>query len=255
MKALIFILLAAPVAAFGQEHRWQITPAVGLADGGRIRVDDSQLTDGFESVDIVRGDSLGLRLGRRLSRHPEMMLDLEVTRQKTQLEDNRRLFGETPGGPLPQGSIVALDTHLTHLHAGLSWNWRGETSPATRTRGAIQPFLAASAGLTHIGFTAPLDSTTAPSVAAGIGSNVWLSRNIALRIHARGMFIASGVGSGNSVPITNRDCTGECIRRYEYADFITQAQVTLGLTWGFDDIPYVNDFRSRASGGDDAENP
>lgn len=242
MKRLaFFLMLAFPAAAHAQEHRWQITPLIGYADGGRILVDDTQLTDGFTSVDIVRGDMLGIRLGRQLQRNPELMLDFELSRQETQLEDNRRLFGEQPGGPLPQGSIVALDTHVTHLHGGVVWNWRGTTSALSRSRGDVQPFLSGSAGLTRIGFTAPLDSTTAPSLALGIGSNIWLARNFALRVHLRGMFIDTDGGKQNTVPIINRDCEGDCTRTYRYADFITQAQLTFGLTWGFDRMPYLNE--------------
>lgn len=246
--SLVLSIAALPLAA--QESRWQFTPLVGYADGGRMRVDDSQLTDGYVSVDIARSDLLGLKLSRRLSSRPDLLLELEFSRQETQFEDDQRLFGEQPAGPLPPGRITALDVFLANVHAGVVWDFAGATAPTTRRRGALQPFLSASAGVTRVGSSAPLPSDTRPSVMGGIGSRMWLTENFALRFEARALVVHTDSDEQASVPIENRDCVGECIRVYAYPDYLAQAHVLVGFTWSFDRFPYLN---NRRSDGDDLD--
>lgn len=235
------VLFVAALPAVAQESRWQFTPMVGYADGGRMRVDDSQLTDGYVSVDIARSDLLGVKLARRLTSHPDVLIEFEFSRQETQFEDDQRLFGEQPAGPLPPGKVTALDVFLAHVHAGVVWDFAGATSPTGRRRGELQPFLSGSAGVTRIGSSAPLPSDTRPSIMGGIGTRMWLTENFALRFEARALVVHTDSDESRSVPIENRDCEGECIRVYAYPDYLAQAQVLVGFTWSFERFPYLND--------------
>jgi len=255
-KILIGIILAVAPLAFAQtetvaegsagspdhmlgEHRFTLTPFIGYVWGGQIEINDTQLTQGFKSVKLTPNDIYGLRFGMRFEKWQSFQLELSVGQEKTQLEDKARLFGESPAGEFPPARTDTLDMKVTHSHVSGLWDL-STTTAREREDGAIQGFLLGGVGITHFNAYAPIPSDTVPSLVGGGGVKVWLSRNAALRFDARAYLIGSDKGSSNTVPITNRDCTGECLRTYRYPTGMAQVEVNLGFTWGYNSLPYLD---------------
>ena len=221
------------------EHRFTLTPFIGYVWGGEIEINDTQLTQGFKSVKMTPNDIYGLRFATRFDKWPTFQLEFSIGQQKTQLEDKARLFGESPAGEFPAGRTDTLDMTVTHSHVAGVWDLK-PTTPKSREDGAIQPFLLAGVGVTHFSAVVPVPGDTVPSIVGGGGTRVWLSRNSALRFDARAYLIGSDKGTSNTVPITNRDCEGECLRTYRYPTGMVQFEVNLGFTWGYDKLPYLD---------------
>lgn len=265
-KILIGLILAVTPMAFAQdevasegappaeeseiiEHGYSLTPFIGFAFGGGVEINDTQLTEGFKSVKITPGDNYGLRFDVRLEKWARTHVEFSVGQQRTQLEDKARLFAQEPAGPFPPDAIDTLDMRVTHGHASLLWDL-SSTTPTDREAGTLQPFLLAGVGLTHFSATAPITSQVAPSVVGGGGTRLWLSRNTALRFEARGYLIGTQE-KASTVPITNRDCEGTCLRTYRYPTGQVQLELNVGFTWGYDRLPYVDKMFRRGEKSDD----
>jgi hypothetical protein len=221
------------------EHRFTLTPFIGYVWGGEIEINDTQLTQGFKSVKFTPNDTYGLRFAMRMPRWPGFQLELSAARQKTQLEDKAKLFAEDPAGEFPPGRTDTLDMRVTQMHASGIWNLRTLTEQQ-RTEGAGQPFLLGGVGITHFSAVAPIPEDTVLSFVGGGGTKIWLSPNTALRFDARAYLIGSDKGTSITVPITNLDCEGECLRTYRYPNGMIQFEVNLGFSWGYDSLPYLD---------------
>lgn len=230
------------------EHGYSLTPFLGFAFGGQIEINDTQLTEGFKSVKITPGDDYGLRFDMRFKRWPSTHLEFSVGQQRTQLEDKARLFAQEPAGPFPPDAIDTLDMRVTHGHVSLLWDL-SQLTPQQREDGTFQGFLLAGAGVSHFSATAPIESQMAGSIVGGGGTRLWLSRNTALRFEARAYLIATQE-KASTVPITNRDCEGTCLRTYRYPTGMAQFEVNLGFTWGYDSLPYLDKMFGRDESDD-----
>lgn len=255
-KILIGLILAVAPLAFAQtdpvaessasakeaetlEHMFTLTPYIGYVWGGEIEINDTQLTQGFKSVKMTPNDIYGLRFAMRIPRWPGFQLELSVGQEKTQFEDKAKLFAESPAGEFPPGRTDTLDVRVTHSHVSGVWNLTS-TTPESRNEGTLQPFLTAGVGVTHFSAVAPIPKDTVPSIVGGGGTRLWLSPNTALRFDARAYLIGTSSSTNITVPITNRDCEGECLRTYRYPDGTVQFEVNIGFTWGYDRLPYVD---------------
>lgn len=255
MKKILFgIILAAAPLAFAQsesttgtstakeqidEHSFMLTPFIGYAFGGEIEINDTQLTEGFKSVKMSPNDSIGLRFAMRSRRWPKWQLELSFGQEKTQFEDKAKLFAESPAGEFEPKSLETLDVRVSHAHATAVWNLR-TTTPRTRKDGLTQPFLLGGVGITQFSATAPVPKDTVPSFVVGGGTRIWLTQNTALRFDARGYLMGTRTSKSNTVPITNIDCEGTCLRTYRYPSLSAQIEVNLGFTWGYKSLPYLD---------------
>lgn len=124
---------------------------------------------------IASGDTLQLRdaatqgiiIGWPLNHEQEM--ELYYSRQNTQLQSNNPA--------IPQDDLLALDIHTLHLGGTVL------SEPAHQLRG----FLSGGLGITH--YTPTLSgaqSETRASLSLGIGAKWMPSKNIGLRLEARG---------------------------------------------------------------------
>lgn len=232
------------------EHRFYLTPFVGFADGGNIQIDDSQLTEGFKSVKISSGDIYGLRFGMRLQKWPQAQLEVSLSNQQTQVDDKDKLFAESPAGEFPAARTDTLDLKITNGQVALIWDLKS-TPADMRQDGTLQPFVLAAIGVSAISATSPLPDENALNVSLGGGTRVWLSRNTALRFEVRGTWVDTDKGSSVTVPITNRDCEGECMRIYRYPNGFSLIEATVGFTWGYDQMPFLDKVFGRNKKSDD----
>lgn len=257
MKKILFglILAVAPLAfaqtepaaeeaapakgAETQEHMFTLTPYIGYVWGGEIEINDTQLTQGFKSVKMTPNDIYGLRFAMRMPKWPGFQLELSVGQEKTQFEDKAKLFAETPAGEYPPGRTDTLDVRVTHSHITGVWNLK-ETTRESRNEGQLQPFLTGGVGITHFSAVAPIPKDTVFSLVGGGGTRIWLSPNTAIRFDGRAYLIASSDSTTITVPITNRDCEGECLRTLRYPNGMVQFEFNIGFTWGYDRLPYLD---------------
>lgn len=241
---------AGTAAVDASEHSFYLTPFIGLAQGGSFQIRDTQLTKGFQTVSLEGNDIYGLRFGMRMKKWPRAQLELSISRVKTVIEDNAKLFGESPAGEFPPGSTETLDVSITHGQIGFIWDLKASPA-ATRQDGTMQPFVLGAVGVTDISAFTPLPDEIALNVALGGGTRVWLSRNTALRFEVRGFWVDTDKDEAVTVPITNRDCTGACERTYRYSQGFSMIEATIGFTWGYDQIPYFDKLFKRKKKSDD----
>lgn len=238
-KLILAALLLVPTAAIAQQTptpvptRFEVTPFLGYIRGGSIQVDDSQLTDGEVDVKVENGSTWGLKVEQTLSWGPDLRLQYMFQRMTSQLEDNRKLFGEVPSGPVPPGNMRFTNLSVNYLHVGAMWLiGEGRTTPYD-----IRPFVAGGIGLTQLGFKEiPLDSQTRPSISGGGGIQWALSDRMGLRFEARG-FLTSLGDEDHTERITNRDCivlpNNPCVRTYSFPSTFIQGDLTAGVSYKF----------------------
>jgi hypothetical protein len=235
-KLICIALFLLPTFAAAQqafEPRFEVTPFVGYMRGGSVRIDDTQLTRGGVDVKVEQSAAWGVKVEQTMSWGPDLRLQYLFQRAQSQLEDNRKLFGEEPSGPVPPGSFSFTDMSVNYVHVGLmKYMGKGTTTPYE-----LRPFIAGGLGVAQSKFhEIPLDDQIRPSVSFGIGFQWPMTERLALRFETRG-FYTHFTGADVTVPVTNRDCVvlldNPCLRTYSYPNSFIQGDITAGVSWKF----------------------
>lgn len=231
--AVLFILPSLAAAQQAPTSRFEVTPFIGYMRGGSIRIDDSQLTTGDVEIKIEQSSVWGVKVEQTMGWGADLRLQYLFERSASQLEDNRKLFGETPSGPVPAGSQSFTDVSATYLHVGLmKYFGKGRTIPYE-----LRPFFAGGIGVTQVSFhEIPLHDQMRPSIDIGAGFQWPLTERMGVRFETRA-FYTNLSASDVTEPITNRDCVvlvgNPCVRTYSYPRHFLQGDITAGLTWKF----------------------
>lgn len=216
--SLVLLLSLFAVSAFAQDWRdrgyrqphrgssnmFELTPFVGYRYGGTIFADQTNLFT--RDVDVESSVNFGASIGIPLGNTP-LKLELLADRQQSRLE--------TGGGLFDPNTRVA-DIDITYLHAGVQ-------IPFATSRSA-EPFLLFSAGVANLDpHVNNVSADNRFSAAAGIGVKLPLSRNLAIRVDARGYFTSLGNDD-------NRNCN-RC--SYNYDHDLYQGETNVGLAFRF----------------------
>jgi hypothetical protein len=153
---LLFSLLACDAGAL------ELTPLGGTQGGGAV----THIASG-ESLQLRDAATQGIIIGWPLNHEQEM--ELYYSRQSTQLQSNNPA--------IPQDDLLALDIHTLHLGGTVL------SEPVHQLRG----FLSGGLGITHYAPSlSGANSETRASMSLGIGAKWMPSKNIGLRLEARG---------------------------------------------------------------------
>lgn len=241
-KILCAALLLLPAIAAAQQttpSRFEITPFVGYMRGGSVTIADSLLTGGNDvDVKVEQSAAWGVKVEQTIGWGPDMRIQYLLERAQSQLEDNRKLFGESPAGPVPPGSLSYTDISATYLQAGvMRYMGKSYTVPYD-----LRPYLAGGIGLTQVSFhSIPLDDQIGPSLSLGAGFQWALTERLGLRFETRG-FYSHLSDSENTVVVRDaagnviRDCVvanNPCERSYSYPGNFLQLDITAGVSWKF----------------------
>jgi hypothetical protein len=165
--ALAFGLI--PAVALAQPVRFEITPFGGYRLKGDFDARSNNAFDPRLNVKIDDSAVFGATLDIPLNRN--WQLEILANRQRSSFIVDQGLFEPT---------TTLGDVDLTMVHAGFLLQW-GE--------GQVNPFITASAGVTHI---APkfheLSSDNRFSASLGGGAKIFFNPNIGLRLEARGFW-------------------------------------------------------------------
>jgi opacity protein-like surface antigen len=213
--ALILLLLSIPASSlFAQEWRgrryssnadtrFDITPFAGYRWGGTIYSDQTSLYG--RNVDLQSAANFGVSLGIPVASNG-LKIELLVDRQDTQVGTGTGLF--TPGDKFGNFNV-------TYYHAGL-------LIPFAQSRTAT-PYIAVSAGIANLDpATQGVASANRFSAAAGVGVNVPINPQLALRVEVRGFYTPTG---------TNNRCTQCYFDTYNHD--LTQGETKVGLSFRF----------------------
>jgi len=181
MRRLLFaFLLLIPGAAFAQGAGFEITPTAGYRFSGSVTsYDDNGFRRNSSDLKVDHGGAYGVTFDIPVGYR--WQFELLANRQSTSFRLDNGLF--TPSGNLG-------DVDISYYQAGLFYNWG---------RGQVNPFFGASLGIAHIEpkFTL-LESQDhfAATIAGGV--KVFFSRNVGLRLEARGYWanIDTGINTG-----------------------------------------------------------
>jgi hypothetical protein len=221
-KLIVLLLILVPGSMFAQnidrDERWrerrapyvtphwnlfEITPFGGYRYGGTIYAESSALYN-FDTA-VESSSNLGINVGIPIG-GTAMKLELMVNQQRTYLTGDSGLFD--PGQRLD-------DFDITYYHAGLQ-------VPFARAGSAV-PFIVISGGVANLRPDIPgYDSENRFSASAGLGVKVPFSRNVGLRVEARGYFTS----------LDEQDCRG-CGYYYEDLRDLYQGETNVGLVISF----------------------
>lgn len=221
-RVLLFVLVFAPAVVFAQEHRWELTPTVGFRWGGTILLEENAYQPGLYEVPLANNGEFGLRFGWLMSQSLE--LELMYSKQLTELKDNQGLFGEVPGGFIPEDAIGSLDTDVATWQLGLVWHI---------LTGSTRPYLVFGAGQSTITSNTPLPDETALTLGLGAGVKIELSNTLGLMFELR--YFRSDTDEGNTALLEweHRDCEGTCQYLYGYDSSFSQTSLAAGLIIAF----------------------
>lgn len=224
-RVILFVLMLAPAVAFAQDHRWELTPTVGLRWGGNLLLDENAYytyLPGLYEVPLANNGEFGLRFGWLMSKSLE--LELMYSKQLTEFKDNHGLFGEVPGGFMPEDAMGPLDTDVATWQLGLVWHI---------LTGHTRPYLVFGVGQSTITSVTPLPDETALTLGLGAGVKIDLSETLGLLFELRVM--RSDTDEGNTVLLEweYRDCVGTCQYTYGYGDTFSQGSLAVGLIIAF----------------------
>ncbi|HEV8578053.1 MAG TPA: outer membrane beta-barrel protein [Thermoanaerobaculia bacterium] len=201
-RALFFLFLLLPAAAFAQPGRIELTPVVGYRLDGDFDARSSDAFDPDLNVQVDGSAVYGLLLDIPVA--PNWAIEILANRQQSQFEVDRGLL--TPSSTLG-------DVDLTILQAGFLFQW-GE--------GQVNPFITAAAGLTRIDPQFDeLSSDDRLSASLGGGVKIFFSENIGLRLEARGYW------TDLETDFDDRH------RRYDSRDGLYQGEGSAGLIIAF----------------------
>lgn len=218
MRKALFIALLLLIAAsslFAQpwrdnryyrpsDNRFDLTPFVGYRWGGTIYADQTNLYG--QNVDLESSANYGVSFGIPVAPNG-LKLELMVDRQDTNVGTGGALF--EPGSNF--GNF-----HVTYFHGGLM-------IPFSQSRSA-QPYVVVSAGLANLDpATSGVSSSNKFSAAAGVGVNVPISPEMAIRAEFRGFY----------TPIGNNNHCRSCYFDNGYNHDLSQGEAKVGLSFKF----------------------
>ncbi|HVN77218.1 MAG TPA: outer membrane beta-barrel protein [Thermoanaerobaculaceae bacterium] len=223
-RILIAVTLLLPSLVMAQTGVLELTPTIGLRQGGGITVNDRAFQNRDVNVDLGTHGSYGVRFGIGLSRR--LQLEFLADRQNGQMKDNKGLFGEQPGGFVPILSTSILDFSVTYYHLGLLWHF----SPAPNGWYAV-----VSAGDARLDPRSPLQSVDRFSMALGAGVKVELNESTSLRFEGRFFRTDTGNVPPAVQQFDHKDCYqgGPCTYTYRYRDTLQQTQLSVGYAIRF----------------------
>lgn len=221
-RVILFVLVFAPAVALAQDHRWELTPTVGYRWGGTILLDENAYQPGLYEVPFANNGEFGLRFGWLMSRSLE--LELMYSKQLTEFKDNKGLFGEVPGGFIPEEAMGPLDSDVATWQVGLVWHI---------LTGSTRPFLVFGVGQSTITSVTPLPDETALTLGLGAGVKIDLSGTLGLLFELR--YMRSDTDEGNTALLEweHRDCVGTCQYIYGYDSSFSQTSLAAGLIIAF----------------------
>jgi hypothetical protein len=171
MRRVLFALALGliPAVALAQPVRFEITPFGGYRLKGDFDARSSNTFDPRLNVKIDDSAVFGATLDIPLNRN--WQLEILANRQRSSFIVDQGLFEPTN---------TLGDVDLTMVHAGFLLQW-GE--------GQVNPFITASAGVTHIDPKFhELSSDNRFSASLGGGAKIFFNPNIGLRLEARGFW-------------------------------------------------------------------
>ncbi|MBV9497185.1 MAG: outer membrane beta-barrel protein [Acidobacteria bacterium] len=219
--SLVLLLSLFAVSAFAQDEGWrnrrgyrqpynsgnmfELTPFGGYRYGGTIFADQTDLFT--RDVDVANSVNWGVSAGVPIGNTP-LKLELLVDRSASHLETGGGLFD-------PSNRVGDID--VTYYHAGIQ-------IPFATSRSA-EPFLLFSAGVANLDpHISNVSADNRFSAAAGVGVKLPVSRNLSLRIDARGYFTSLG----------SEDRSRNCSRcSYDYEHDLYQGETNVGLVFKF----------------------
>ena len=213
------ILLLVPAAVFAQDANssnrtynrghFELTPTFSYNFGGTIRAEDSNFSN-FD-LDAADSESYGVSFGIPLS--PWAQIELLASRQQTQLEYDRGLFG---------GNRGVADFDVTYYHVGGLFQWGN---------GQIHPFFVASLGVTNLNPNVPgAADENKFSGSLGGGVKIFFTDNIGLRLEGRGFWTV--LDGNNNDYHWDHDCHN-CGYDYGYSNTFDQGQASAGLIFAW----------------------
>lgn len=180
MRRLLFaFLLLLPGAAFAQGKGFEITPTAGYRFSGSVTAFDDNGHRESRDLKVNEGGAYGVSFDIPLGYR--WQLELLANRQSTSFRLDRGLFSSTTS---------LGDVDLSFYQVGLLYNFG---------RGQVNPYIGASLGIAHI--EPKLTNFEAQDRFAGTitgGVKVFFSRNVGLRLEARGYWasIDTGINTG-----------------------------------------------------------
>jgi opacity protein-like surface antigen len=188
----------------GNPNMFELTPFGGYRYGGTIFADQTNLFT--RDVDVQSSVNFGASIGIPLGNTP-LKIELLADRQQSRLETGNGLFD-------PSNRVADID--ITYLHAGVQ-------IPFATSRSA-EPFILLSAGVANLDpHVNNVSADNRFSAAAGIGVKLPVSRNVAIRVDARGYFTSLGNDD-------NRNCN-RC--SYNYDHDLYQGETNVGIAFRF----------------------
>lgn len=166
LRSSVILLLLAPGAALAQ-GRFEITPTVSYNFGGTIDASESELFD----FDLEADDSEAFGVTFDIPVASWAQIELLASRQSTQLQFDRGLFGNNTG---------IADFNVSYYHVGGLFSFGG---------GQIHPFVVVSLGVTELDpDVAGASSETRFSGSFGGGVKIFFNEHIGLRLEGRGFW-------------------------------------------------------------------
>lgn len=201
-RALFLPLLLLPAAGFAQPGPIELTPVAGYRLDGDFNARGSDAFDPDLNVQVEGSAVYGLLLDIPLA--PDWALEILLNRQQSRFVVDHGLL--TPSSTLG-------DVDLTTLQAGFLFQWGA---------GQVNPFLTAAAGVTRIEPKfGGLSRDDRLSASLGGGVKIFFSRNLGLRLEARGYW-------------TDLDTRfDDRHRRYDSRDGLYQGEGSAGLIFAF----------------------
>ena len=186
------ILLAQLTPAFAQDY--EITPFIGWRTSSSLE----EVNTGA-SIDLKETDSFGIILS--MKKDPDTNYDFLFSRQNTELQSST-----TPG------NTESLRIDYYHLGGTIFYDYD-----------KVHPFVSGGLGATHISpANNDFSSETKFSLSVGGGLRFPFSRNMGLRLEARGY--GTVVSSGGTII-----CSGSCVAKFSGSLFM-QFEASAGLS-------------------------
>ena len=215
MGAFLLCLISTTARAQG---RVELTPTLGFVRGGHLILEERAIYHRDFELNVDSGGTYGLRCDIPLS--SRVQLELLLDRYDGELEDEKGLFGEQPGGFIPPGQRDLLDVGIMTFQAGILWELN---------RGPARGYLTASAGAARIDLKLPLEDDTRLAASVGAGVKLDLSPELGLRLEGRGYWVDTDSKLAATQSFEHRDCVDPCTYTYRYDSKLVQGGVSVGL--------------------------
>jgi hypothetical protein len=189
MRKLLFaILLLVPGAVFAQGAGFEITPTAGYRFTGSVTAYDNEGFRDGRDLKVDSGGAYGVTFDVPIGYR--WQLEFLANHQSTSFQLDRGVF-------TPRTNLGDVD--LDYYQVGLAYNWG---------RGQVNPFFGGSVGISNIKpkfSTIPSDNHFAGTLFGGV--KIFFSRNVGLRLEARGYWsnIDTGINTGGHQSSRNNE--------------------------------------------------